>query len=61
MGADRLVALQQLVGCDGAVEAGLAQVHVSVGGEGGEEGEEGSRVHVVIVIYMTQPSAHTHR
>lgn len=51
----RPVVLQQLVGSDGVVQAGLAHVDVPLGREGCQQGQEGSRVHIVIIIYVAQP------
>lgn len=53
--AYRLVALHQLVGGDGSVQAGFAHVDVSVLGEAGQQGQQRLRVHVVVVVHVAKP------
>ena len=55
--AYRFVALHQLVGSDGLVQAGFAHVDVAVLGEAGQQRQQRLRVQVVVIVHVTKPPA----
>ena len=51
-----LVVPQSLGGFNGPVQTGFADVHVLGVGEVGQQLHQGPHIHVVVVVYMTEPS-----
>lgn len=53
----RFVAVHQLVGSDGLVQAWFAHVDVAVLGETRQQRQQRLRVQVVVVVHVTKPPA----